>query len=265
MKYLTRLAALALLIGLGPSAQAESPQAFYNVISYGAKPDGATFSTKAINDAIAGCSAAGGGTVLFPAGKYLSGSIDLRQNVTLQLEAGAVIVASTNLDDYALEPAQGNGPPSRAGLLTARGANNIAITGRGVIEGNGMFFVDPVKVKLSEGASDYDKKYIRQGDDFMNPKYGTADGPLYPNDRPNDLIRFFNCTNILIHGVTIQNSPIWTVHFVQCEGVNITGVSINSFGSGRRVPNDDGIDIVRQDSCISAIAILKTATIASRY
>lgn len=77
----------------------------------------------------------------------------------------------------------------------------------------------------------------------MNPKYGTEDGPLEPKDRPNNLIRFFNCTNILISGVTIQNSPIWTVHFVRCERVNITGVSINSFGSGRRVPNDDGIDL----------------------
>jgi hypothetical protein len=77
----------------------------------------------------------------------------------------------------------------------------------------------------------------------MNPKYGTADGPLEPKDRPNNLIRFFDCTNVLISGVTIQNSPIWTVHFVRCERVNITGVSINSFGSGRRVPNDDGIDL----------------------
>jgi parallel beta-helix repeat protein len=106
-----------------------------------------------------------------------------------------------------------------------------------------MFFVDPTKLKLRE-ALDYDKKYTRQGEDFMNPKFGTADGPLEPKDRPNNLLRFFNSTNILISGVTIQNSPIWTVNFVQCERVNMTGVAINSFGSGRRVPNDDGIDLV---------------------
>ncbi len=74
-------------------------------------------------------------------------------------------------------------------------------------------------------------------------------------DRPNDLFPAFNCTNILINGVTIQNSPIWTVHFIQCERVNITGVSINSFG-GVRVPNDDRIIAWRTpDSCISAIAM----------
>jgi hypothetical protein len=231
------------LLTLAASLQAQSAEVFRNVLNYGAKPDGKTLDTSAINQAISDCSVAGGGTVIFPSGQYLSGSIKLLKNVTLQLEAGAVIVGSTNLEDYAPET-DAAGHPSKAGLLTARNANNIAIIGRGTIEGNGMFFVDHVKLKLTEGASDFIKKYIRQGEDFMNPKYGTADGPLEPKDRPNDLIRFFNCTNILIRGVTIQNSPIWTVHFVQCERVNITGVSINSFGSGRRVPNDDGIDIV---------------------
>jgi hypothetical protein len=241
MKHAHRFVMLLFLLILGTNAYSQS-EGIFNVIHYGAKPDRTTLNTKAINQAINACSMAGGGTVIFPAGKYLTGSIDLLINVTLQLEAGAVIVGSTNLADYAAETGP-NGEPSRAGLLTARNANDIAITGRGVIEGNGMFFVDPIKVKLIEEGSDYDKKYTRQGEDFMNPKYGTADGPMEPLDRPNNLLRFYNCTNILISGVTIQNSPIWTVHFVQCERVNVTGVSINSFGSGRRVPNDDGIDL----------------------
>jgi hypothetical protein len=234
---------LSLLLTLADAARAQPVESVRNVASHGAKPDGKTLNTKAINEAISDCSAGGGGTVVFPAGQYLTGSIALLKNVTLQLEAGAVIVGSTNLGDYAPET-DAAGQPTRAGLLTARDANNIAITGRGTIEGNGMFFVDPVKVKLTEGESDFVKKYTRQGEDFMNPNFGTADGPLLPLDRPNNLIRFFNCTNIHIRGVTIQNSPIWTVNFVQCKDVNITEVSINSFGSGRRVPNDDGIDIV---------------------
>jgi hypothetical protein len=238
------LAAFLLLLTLGANAQPQSGEAVRNVSAYGAKPDGRTLNTKAINAAISECSSTGGGTVVFPAGRYLSGSIELLGNVTLRLEAGAVIVGSTNLEDYALEPGQGSAPPSRAGLLTARNANNIAITGRGVIEGNGMFFVDPIKLKLTEGASDFVKTYTRQGEDFMDPRFGTADGPLLPLDRPNNLIRFYDSTNILITGVTIQNSPIWTVHFVRCARVNVSGVAINSFGSGRRVPNDDGIDIV---------------------
>ncbi|HEY3854671.1 MAG TPA: glycosyl hydrolase family 28-related protein [Verrucomicrobiae bacterium] len=241
MNFTHRSVALFLLLMLFARAQAVSVDGQFNIASYGAKPDGRTLNTKAINQAIRDCSSSGGGTVEFPAGKYLSGSIDLLENVTLRLEAGAVLVGSTNLADYAMEKAP-NGEPSRAGLITARNANNIAITGRGIIEGNGMFFVDPIKLKMIEEGSDFDKKYTRQGDDYMNPKYGTRDGPLDPQDRPNNLIRIFNCTNILITGVTIQNSPIWTIHFVQCERVNVTSVSINSFGSGRRVPNDDGVD-----------------------
>jgi len=213
-----------------------------DVASYGAKPDGQTINTKAINAAIRACSMGGGGTVLFPAGRYISGSIDLLDNVTLQLEAGAVIVASTNLADYAPEIQPETGAPSRAGLVTARNANNIAITGRGILEGNGMRFVDPVKIKVREEL-DYDKKYTRQEEDFMNPKFGTVDGPQEPLDRPNHLLRFFDCTNILLTGVTLQNSPLWTVHFVRCERVSVTAISINSFGGGRRVPNDDGIDL----------------------
>jgi hypothetical protein len=243
MSFSHRFGTLLLLLAFAASPDAESAENFRSVADYGAKPDGKTLNTKSINQAILDCSAAGGGTVIFPAGQYLSGSIELLKNVTLRLEAGAAIVGSTNLEDYAPET-DAAGQPSRAGLLTARNANNIAITGRGIIEGNGMFFVDPIKVKLTEGASDFVKKYTRQGEDFMNPQYGTADGPLLPLDRPNNMIRFFNCTNILINGVTIQNSPIWTIHFVRCARVTITGVSINSFGSGRRVPNDDGIDIV---------------------
>ncbi len=242
MKYTRGFVSLMFLLTLGARVQAQSAGVMRSVASYGAKPDGRTLNTQAINRAISACSTAGGGTVVFPAGEYLSGSIQLLKNVTLQLEAGAVIVGSTNLEDYALEPVPGRAEPSRAGLLTTRGASDIAITGRGVVEGNGMFFVDPVKLKLREEL-DYEKKYTRQGEDFMNPKYGTADGPLEPKDRPDNMLRFFNCTNILLSGVTLRNSPVWTVHFVQCERVNITGVAINSFGGGRRVPNDDGIDL----------------------
>ncbi len=241
MNSTLRFVALLLLSTLFARARAESVEGARNIVSYGAVPDGQTLNTKAFNQAIRDCSSSGGGTVEFPAGKYLSGSIDLLENVTLHLEAGAVLIGSTNLGDYAAEKGP-NGEPSRTGLITARRANNIAITGRGVIEGNGMFFVDPVKLKTIEEGADFEKKYTRQGEDYMNPKYGTRDGPLDPQDRPNNLIRLFDCTNILVTGVTIQNSPIWTIHFVQCERVNVTGVSINSFGSGRRVPNDDGVD-----------------------
>lgn len=235
---------LLLLLAFPGLISAQENQLVRNVTAYGAKGDGETLCTAAINRAISECSAAGGGTVALPAGQFRCGSIELLDNVCLRLEAGAVLLASTNLADYGSQRTLAIGESPGEGLLTARHASNVAVTGRGVIEGNGMFFVDPVKLKLTEG-TDYDKKYIRQGEDYLNPKYGTSDGPLEPREpRPGNLVRFFDCTNVLLSGVTIQNSPLWTVMVARCERVNLTGILINSFGSGRRVPNDDGIDLV---------------------
>lgn len=222
----------------------DAPNGTYNVLAYGAKADGKTLNTKAINRAVMDCSRQGGGTVLFPAGVYLTGSIELLQNVTLDLDAGAVIKASPNLADYLREKVLTQGESPLEGLITARHANGSGIIGRGTIEGNGVMFMDPTKLKLVEGY-DYDKKYIRQGDDYLNPKYGTNDGPWEPQDRPGNLVRFFDSTNVLLSGVTIQNSWIWTVEIARCQNVNVAGVSINSFASGRRIPNDDGIDILQ--------------------
>ena len=226
---------------LRSSAAAPAPSSTFSIREYGAKGDGVTLDTKAIDEAISACTKQGGGTVLVPPGVYLSGPIHLAQNVALHLEAGAMIKASPKLQDYDIESGRGSGESERAGLLTARNANNVTITGRGVIEGNGSAFVD--SAKLHQGI-DYAKKYTRQGEDFMNPKFGTQHGPLAHGPRPGNLVRFFNCTNVLIEGVTIQNSPTWTVQISGCERVTVRTVNINSFGSDRRDPNDDGIDLV---------------------
>src|ERR1700733_8123422 len=116
MKHARRFVTLSLLFAFGASAYAQS-EGIIDVASYGAKADGKTLNTKAINQAISACSMAGGGTVIFPAGAYLTGSINLLNNVTLQLEAGAVLMASTNLADYVPETDPGSGEPSMAGLL----------------------------------------------------------------------------------------------------------------------------------------------------
>lgn len=240
---------LALLWTL--SAGAQPRDGYYNVLGYGAKPDGTTPATRAINQAIIDCSRQGGGTVLFPPGRYRSASLALLDNVTLQLEAGAILMGSSTLEDYPLEPDHQPGEPGRAGLITARHAHHVAITGQGVVEGSAMAFVDLVKLKLSEGR-DFDKKYTRQGEAYMDPKFGTADGPLLPYDRPGHLFRFIDCTNVQLSGVTLQNSPAWNVEFVRSEQIDINGIAINASASGRRVPNDDGIDLVEsRDAHIS--------------
>jgi len=227
--------------GAESSDEARNRVSAHNITNFGAKGDGKAMNTKAINQAIAECSQSGGGTVVIPPGDYLSGPIVLLKNVTLHLEPGATIKGSPRLEDYAVEPGRESGESPRAGLVTARDAGDVTITGRGVIDGNGMAFMDPHK--FHQGF-DYDKKFTRQKDDYMDPKYGTQHGPLEHGERPGNLVRFLNCTNVMISGVTIQNSPTWTVQIARCERVAIAAVGINSFGSRRRIGNDDGIDLV---------------------
>jgi len=123
--------ALSLLVVLGAAA-GEPPRSIYDVTAYGAKGDGKTLATAAIQKAIDACAKAGGGTVYFPAGDFLSGTIALRSRVTLHLSAGATLWGSKNIADYS--------PPH---LIYAKDAENIAIEGSGTINGNGDAFWEP--------------------------------------------------------------------------------------------------------------------------
>ena len=191
-----------------------------------------------LNAAIADCAAAGGGTVVLPAGEYVSGPIELLGHVTLHLEAGAVLRGSPCLDDYGKDDKSGES--GRVGLITARGVQDVAITGRGVIDGQGQAFVDVDQPHLGR---DYDRRYTRQGEEYMVPA-SIVHGPFVPGDRPGNLVRFIDCENVYVSGVTIRNSPTWTLALNGCRNASILGVSIDSRASDCRVPNDDGIDLV---------------------
>ena len=133
-----------------------------------------------------------------------------------------------------------SGESARAGLVTAIGAENVAIVGRGTIDGRGVAFCDPARTK---GASDLDASLTRQGAAFAQMLLSAPDGPYEHGERPGNLVRFRDCTDVLLSGVTICNSPTWTVQFHHCEGVRIEGVRIHSHAGDNRVPNDDGIDL----------------------
>jgi hypothetical protein len=215
----------------------------FNIQDFGAVPDGLTLNTQVINNAIAACAEAGGGTVYIPPGTFICGSIYLQSQITLYLEAGATLRGSPRLEDYVLEGGgwyEGSGESLHAGLVTCRDAERITIRGRGIIDGAAPDFHDQRKMHTP---GDFDPQYTRQGQDYMHPRYGNQHSPLAHGDRPGNLVRFFNCKNVLIKDVTIQNSPTWTVLFENCEDVRLSGLNINSHASDRRVPNDDGVDL----------------------
>jgi len=199
-----------------------------NIRQFGATIDGKTLNTFKIQEAIDSCYHMGGGSVVFPKGAYLTGTIVLRANVTLHLEADAVLLGSSNLSDYKLSDkflAEKNRYVNPAGkaLIYAFGSDNISITGQGEIDGQGEFF---------EAMSRQESIPVFRGEAVAKK--------IYPQ-RPR-LIEMIGCKNINIKNVQVKNSPSWGLHLIGCESVFIDQIRLDSHVR----PNNDGIDI---ESC----------------
>jgi polygalacturonase len=214
-------------------------QGYYNVIKYGAKNDSSKLATKAIETAIAAASKAGGGTVYFPAGKYLTGAIHLKSNITILIDAGAELHFSDNFNDYlpmVKSRYEGVDVMSFSPLFYAYRAENITITGRGLINGHGKKWWDFVEgYKQDQVRTRWQLEFDQLNKDILLP-----DDPRQMKRgflRPPFIQPMF-CKNILIEGITIINSPFWTVNPEFCENVKIHAVTINNPHS----PNTDGIN-----------------------
>ena len=207
----------------------------YDVRSYEAVGDGVTLATTAVQKAVDACGADGGGKVVVPAGRYLTGPIFLKSQVQVELESGAVLIGSTNFNDYPPIDGRWEGIERKvyASLFTGRGLHQVSITGRGVIEGQGVVWWEAHRKTM-----DLRKKLRLKGREPENP----PGAPLrWPRPR---LINLYNCTNVLIRDITIRNSPSWNVHPVYCENVTLDNVTIIAPSHG--AANTDGVD---PDSC----------------
>jgi polygalacturonase len=201
----------------------------YRIVDAGAVGDGKTLNTTAVQSTIDRCASAGGGTVVVPPGVFVTGTLRLRTHVTLHLENGAVLKGSDRLEDYRLGE-------TLVGLLFTQNEHNVAITGEGTIDGNGDTFMDlstPKKIDSTGSA------WTRQKGRFRKVESGMGDGPAVPKERPYQMIIFSNCRDVTLRDVHITNSPFWTVHCADCDGVVVSGVRI---WCNLLVPNNDGID-----------------------
>lgn len=244
----TRGTSILAAAGLGATATDAAAQAapatatgpvVFDIRAFGARADGATDCAPAFARAVAACTSAGGGTVYVPPGTWSSGPFRLASHVVLHLDAGAVVLATPRLGDYPIDAVARSGESVRVGLLTTEGAENVAIVGRGTLDGNAAVFHD---LRTPHDGGDYDRQYTRQKQAFMNPLAGLEEGPVAHGERPGNVVRFINCRNVRLEGVTLQNSPDWTLQFRGCEGVQVTGLFINSRATDRKIPNDDGMD-----------------------
>ncbi len=188
---------------------ADSRRDWFDVRSYGAAGTSAELATAAINRAVAACASAAGGVVYVGPGLYRSGTVVLRSNVTLYLEAGATLVASRDLKDYTPVAPGGSGVAPARHLILARDAENVAIAGPGRIDGQGEAFWSPVvPATPEEPAREIEAHYWRQ------------------LERPSPLVEFAGCRNVRVESVRIDNAPGWTLRTVNCDRVQIRGISM---------------------------------------
>jgi polygalacturonase len=215
-----------------------------DVRDYGATGDGRTKDTQAIQKAIDACAQKGAGVVYIPFGNYLTGAITLKSNLILRIEAGATILASTDPEDYPLIPNPWQ-PENRqpAALINGEGLENVTITGRGTIEGQGKlsYYLGPERTGPVEGdlwghhaSQKYDTGYfggkvVPSGDAYWGPRKtnqgSAANSRQYAHPR---LIKLVRCTNAVVEGLTLRNSPSWTVNPVFCERVALRGLTIDN-------------------------------------
>jgi len=223
MAYRTHLCVILLLPTLAAAAVCD-------VSKYGAKGDGKTKDTTAIAKAVNDCVATGGGTILFPPGRYLTGAITLKSNLTLEVEAGATILGSPDPEDYPLyeSPWAGDGNTGGSGktissLIYAEDAENVTIRGRGTIDGQGENWWR----RMARG---------RRGEQRTPEQQ--AEFAKLANGRPR-LIEVVRCKFVVIEQLHLINSAVWTIHPFLSEFVRVDGVTIQNPVPS---PNTDGIN-----------------------
>lgn len=224
----------------------EFPARDFSIVDYGAKDDFQTDSLPAVRSAIEACAVAGGGRVVVPRGNYLlNGPIHLRSNINLHLAEGATLRFSGRPADFlpvVLTRWEGIIIHNYSPMIYARGAENVAVTGRGVIDGNARreFRGWAMGIsRLQERAQEISRRMGAVGTPVAERQFG--EGYFL---RPS-LLQTYECRNVLIEGVTIKDAPFWVVHPTFCTNVIVRDITVDSL-----LINNDGCD---PDSCTDVL------------
>jgi polygalacturonase len=231
---LTLLCGRAVPLGGQPAA---GPGGTFDVRRFGATGQRAEAATRPIQDAIDACFRAGGGVVYVPPGEYTTGAIELKDNVNLQLEAGATLLLSQDPADFA----------ARRSMIYARGAKNIAVTGRGTLDGLAQY--EWTEARGQDPQIARETEIARQAGVDMRRYYRTG--------MQTYMFILDDCIDVRLEGITVINSPLWNVRLNDCDRVFIRGVHI--YSDLEKGVNSDGIDIVSSSNVIISDSIVVTA------
>jgi Glycosyl hydrolases family 28 len=227
-----------LLVPAARAAQQATAVTAFDVRGFGATGQRADNATSAFQRAIDACTAAGGGTVRVPSGAYTIGMIELKDNVTLDLDAGATLLLSQDTTQF---------PRGRRAMVFAENAHNIAVTGRGTLDGLAQYVftemrgVDPEiadEIAIAQAAGVDMRRYYRTGvQTYMFILNG--------------------CHDVLLRDISIVHSPLWNVRLNDCDRVQVRGVYI--YSDLEKGVNADGIDIVSSRNVIISDSVIETA------
>ena len=187
-----------------------------NILDFGAKPDGTTMNTKAIQSAIDYLSKTGGGTLIVPKGRFLTGSIELKSNINLYLDKDAVLLGSTEYADY-------RKLTDHMSLILASDQSHISISGEGTIDGQGRAMALKLDSLFFVGKMNRDDYDLTRPDERV---------------RPTDL-QIVNCKDVMVKQVTFKNAACWVQQYIGCENVVIDKIRVDS----EAFSNNDGMDI----------------------
>ncbi|MCU0383490.1 MAG: glycosyl hydrolase family 28 protein [Cyclobacteriaceae bacterium] len=190
---------------------------FYSITDFGAIGDSITINTQAIQKAIDACASSGGGTVYFPSGVYLTGTLKLKSNIHYQISKGATLLGSGNIADY-------NKPEGENNMMLISNKQEKVEVLQVLIDGT-----DVENITFSGGG-----KISGNGDKFWNAEF-------VPAERPTPWISFKNAKHIQIREIQFNNAPSHVLRFAKTSNIVIDGISINNHPKS---PNTDGIDIV---------------------
>ncbi len=224
---------------------------FFNVLNYGVDRSGEKKNTEKIAQIIEKATEQGGATLYFPAGVYLTGPIHLQSNITLYLDAGAVLKFSDDFDDYlpfVTMRWEGTVNQNFSPLIYARNCTNISIIGQGTLDGQGQKwwdFYNKIRKEMQKNghvttSSKWQEMHRKANRDVAQPDTWnwTENQFLRP-----PMIQLFQCSKIRINGITLQNSPFWNINPVFCDNLTVDGVTITA------PPESHNTDGINPSSC----------------
>ena len=242
----------------------------YNILDFGAKSDIEFNNKKAIQEAIDTCSNNGGGIVIIPNGFYLTGPIELKSNVNLHLDDNAYVLFTKSKEEYPLQFTDYEGQRRIRALspISANNCHDLALTGNGIMDGNGHLWRGIKKFKLTSKEWDrclkksqyvidtkeggiwcptksYYEGVLKGEPDYSLPNALELASENYDVYRPV-FVSFKNCERVLIEDITLQNSPAWNVHPLYCNNFTMRNAKIKNKFSAQ---NGDGIDLESCTNC----------------